>query len=146
MIKNKVKEIIQYGLLGGVIELVITYVITIIISLCLNDGNYYSVVPELLNVFETEQSAVLFQAGLTFIMGFIIGCSRLIKRTAIHFVLTMIAVLPIAWVCRWIKRDLVGILLYVGGFIVVYIIIWLCFFLSQRNKLKEINKVIKDKK
>ena len=54
------------GALGGV---VLSYFITIVISLTVGDGNYYPCVPSLTERFGNEVTAVIVQTVLSAILG-----------------------------------------------------------------------------
>lgn len=61
------------GLLGGV---VISYFITLGISLVIGDGNYHPCVPSLIERFGNEVTAVIVQSVLSAILGAgFSGCS-----------------------------------------------------------------------
>ena len=55
------KKIILRSLLGMPIGMTISYLITILVSLAMADGNYYPVVPELTQACGSEMTAILFQ-------------------------------------------------------------------------------------
>ena len=63
------KKLIGRGVIGFPVGIAIGYVITVIISICIGDGFFYPVTPELVNKMGSELNAVLIQTGLSGIMG-----------------------------------------------------------------------------
>ena len=59
------KKILFRAILGALIGFSLSTMITIIISLTMNDGNYYAVVPQLIEDCGNEMNAVLLQAVQT---------------------------------------------------------------------------------
>ena len=142
------KKIIYRAILGALIGFSLSTMITIIISLTMNDGNYYAVVPKLIEDCGNEMNAVLFQAILSIFYGAAFGTSGLIweidnwsilKQTVAHFFACSIATLPIAYFCRWMSHDVLGIIRYFAIFIAIYIIIWLSQYSSMKKRINEIN-------
>ena len=62
------KELIGRGLIGFPVGIAIGYVITVIISICIGDGFFHPVNPELVNKMGSELNAILIQTGLSGIM------------------------------------------------------------------------------
>ena len=48
------KKMIQRGLLGFPLGIAIGFVITVIISMCIGDGSFYPVNPELIDTMKNE--------------------------------------------------------------------------------------------
>ena len=63
------KKLIGRGVIGFPVGIAIGYVITVIISICIGDGFFYPVTPELVNKMGSELNAVLIQTGLSGIVG-----------------------------------------------------------------------------
>ena len=63
------KKLIGRGVIGFPVGIAIGYVITVIISICIGDGFFHPVTPELVNKMGSELNAVLIQTGLSGIMG-----------------------------------------------------------------------------
>ena len=51
------KKMIQRGLLGFPLGIAIGFVITVIISMCIGDGSFYPVTPELIDTMKNELNA-----------------------------------------------------------------------------------------
>ena len=64
--KKELFSRIFVGLLGGI---VISYLITIGISLAIGDGSYYSCVPSLIERFGNEVTAIIIQTVLSAVLG-----------------------------------------------------------------------------
>ena len=62
------KKLIGRGLIGFPVGIAIGYVITVIISICIGDGFFHPVNPELVNKMGSELNAILIQTGLSGIM------------------------------------------------------------------------------
>ena len=63
------KKLIGRGVIGFPVGIAIGYVITVIISICIGDGFFHPVNPELVNKMGSELNAILIQTGLSGIMG-----------------------------------------------------------------------------
>ena len=59
----------QRGLLGFPLGIAIGFVITVIISMCIGDGSFYPVTPELIDTMKNELNAVILQTILCGILG-----------------------------------------------------------------------------
>ena len=147
------KKTILRGLLGFPLGIAMGYVITILISLVAGDGNYYPVAPELIDQFGSEISAVVIQTILCGILGTSFSASSVIwemerwslaKQTGIHFFITSIVMLPIAYFAHWIERTLLGFVLYYAVFVVIFVVVWLTQYAIWRNKIKDINRKVKE--
>lgn len=142
-------------LLGAPLGLALSYIITVVISLTVSDGNYYAVVPELITDCGSEMGAVLLQTVLSLIYGAAwAGASAIwemekwsiLKQTALHLGVCSVATFPIAYFTRWMSHDLKGILLYFGLFLCIYVIIWLVQYSALRRRVKRINEGINNRK
>lgn len=143
------KEIIKRCLLGAPIGLAIGTIITILISLTVGDGKFYAVVPALITDMGSEINAVLLQTVLSMLYGAAwAGASvvwdaegwSLLKMTLVHLVIASIATFPVAYFARWMPPTLVGILSYIGIFLVVYIGIWISQYSAMKKRVKEMNE------
>ncbi len=123
------------GLLGGI---VLSYLITIAISLVVGDGNYYPCVPSLTERFGNEIKAVIIQTVLSAILGAgFAGCSliwgkdewSLLKQTSIYFLIVSVLMMAIAYICEWMEHSVKGILSYFGIFFAIFIVVWIVQYL-----------------
>lgn len=145
------KQMIQRGLLGFPLGISIGFVITVIISLCIGDGSFYPVTPELIDTMGNELNAVILQTVLCGIMGagfamasviWEIDSWSLAKQSGIYFAIACVVMFPIAYVTNWMKHNAVGILSYVGIFIAIFVVTWLIQYLIWKSKVKRMNDVV----
>ena len=150
MNKQLWKKAGRRALLGMPLGLAISYVITIIISMNIADGQYYPVVPALIEDCGSEFSAVLIQALCSLLYGAVFGAASVIwetnwsltKMTVIHLLVISLTVLPLAWLLQWMKHTVGGVLVYFGVFLLVYAIIWISQYSRMKKQISEINKKI----
>lgn len=142
------------GILGAPIGIFIGYTITILIALFNKEvGEYYPVVPQLAAQMNGEITAVVVQYVLMAVMGYGYALSASVfeiekwgiaKQTMINFLIITISTFPIAYACYWMKHSLIGILSYVGIFIVIYIIIWALKMYFWSRRIRSINEKLKN--
>lgn len=146
------KTLVFRSLLGAVIGIAISYVITIAISLALGDGNYYPVVPELSAALGTEINAVLVQLICSAVYGAVFAAASVIweveswsilRMTVTHMLAISLPTFPIAWLLRWMPRDLGGAALYFAIFFLIYAAIWLTQYATTKARLRELNEKLK---
>ena len=132
------KKMIQRGLLGFPLGIAIGFVITVIISMCIGDGSFYPVTPELIDTMKNELNAVILQTILCGIMGtgfamasviWEIDSWSLAKQSGIYFSIA----------CVTMKHNAIGILSYVGIFVAIFVITWLVQYFVWKRKVKRMN-------
>ncbi|MDR0919564.1 MAG: DUF3021 domain-containing protein [Oscillospiraceae bacterium] len=120
------KQIIKREILGFPLGICPGYMITIAISLLLNDGKYHLCVPSLIEQCGNELKAVILQTILCGILGSVFFAASMIwelekwsipKQTGICFTISAITMLPIAYFTHWMERTLFEFLLYFGIYI-----------------------------
>lgn len=148
------KKIIKRFTIGFIIEVFVTYLITIINSLLIGDGNFYYVTPGLLKTCKTIIGAVTLQFFLSGFLGAIMGTSTIIwevdkwsltTQTILHFFVITISMLIIAYLCYWMPHSVKGLIYWIGMFIIVYIIIWIIVYCNYKHKINQINKTLSEK-
>ena len=146
------RKLILRGLFGFPVGVAIGFVITIIISVCVGDGSFYPVTPELIVTMGNELNAVMLQTVLCGIMGAGFAMASVIwemdswslaKQSGIYFSVVCIVMLPIAYVTNWMKHTVGGILAYVGIFVVIFLVVWLIQYSAWKRKIKKMNDSIK---
>ena len=146
------RKLILRGLFGFPVGVAIGFVITIIISVCVGDGFFYPVTPELIVTMGNELNAVILQTVLCGIMGAGFAMASVIwemdswslaKQSGIYFSVACIVMLPIAYVTNWMKHTVGGILAYVGIFVVIFLVVWLIQYSAWKRKIKKMNDSIK---
>lgn len=145
------KQIIKRGLFGFPVGIAIGFVITIIISVCVRDGNFYPVTPELIETMGNEVNAVILQTVLCGIMGTGFAMASVIweldswslaKQSGIYFLIVCIIMLPIAYIANWMEHSIGGFLSYVGIFVAIFVAVWLAQYLIWKGKIKKMNELI----
>ena len=141
--------------LGFPLGLAINFLITIIISLVIGDGNYHGTLPALTTALGGELKAVIVQALATMFYGAVWGGAAtiferedwsLLRQTLTHFAIGSLATLPIAYFLRWMQHSLLGFVKYFGFFILVYGIIWLLIYAITKRNIDQINAKVKQNK
>ena len=136
------------GFLGGI---VLSYFITIAISLTIGDGNYYPCVPSLTERFDNEVVAVIVQSVLSAILGAgFAGCSlvwekddwSLLKQTSIYFLLASILMMSVAYVCEWMEHSVKGVLSYFGIFFAIFVAVWIVRYGIWKLRISKIKEGI----
>ncbi|MGL5440525.1 MAG: DUF3021 domain-containing protein [Filifactoraceae bacterium] len=147
------KNMIQRGLLGFPLGIAIGFVITIIVSICIGNGLFYNVTPELIETMGNELNAVIIQTVLSGIIGtgfamtsivWEIDSWSLAKQSGVYFAIACIIMFPISYITNWMKHSAVGILLYVGIFIAIFVVTWLIQYCVWKSKIKKMNNKIKN--
>ena len=147
------KKIVLRSLLGAPVGVAISYLITILISLAVADGNYYPVVPELITDCGSEMNAVLLQTLFSLIYGAVWGSASviwdmeswsLLKMTLLHLVICSIVTFPVAYFMQWMPHNIAGFLFYFGTFLGVYLIIWISQYQSMKRRIDQINHKIQN--
>lgn len=142
------KKLISRGLLGFPVGITIGSAIPIAISLCVGDGNFYPVTPELIAAAGNELNAVILQTVLCGIMGSGFAMASLIweldswslaKQSGIYFTIACLIMLPVAYAANWMKHSLAGILSYFGIFFVSFVSVWLIQYAAWKRKIKKMN-------
>lgn len=146
------KQIIKRGVFGFPVGIAIGYVITVIVSTFVGDGNFYPVTPELISVMGGELNAVVLQTVLCGVMGAGFAAASVIweldswslaKQSGIYFLIACILMLPIAYAANWMEHSVGGILSYVGIFVAIFITVWITQYLSWKRKIKKMNAFVR---
>lgn len=146
---NVKKTAVARGLLGIPLGITIGFMISLFVSLGLGTGEYYGARPELIAEMGSELNAVLFQTGVSALIGMAFSAASVIwqledwslaKQTGIYFLITALVMLPVAWFARWTERSLLGIVIYFGIFVVIFFVIWGIQYLIWRQKIKKMNE------
>lgn len=147
------KKMIQRGLLGFPLGIAIGFVITVIISMCIGDGSFYPVTPELIDTMKNELNAVILQTILCGILGtgfamasviWEIDSWSLAKQSGIYFAIVCVTLFPIAYITNWMKHNAIGILSYVGIFVAISVITWLVQYFVWKRKVKRMNDRVRN--
>lgn len=147
------KIFFKRGIIGIPIGITINFVIAIIVSIILADGDYHPVVPNLADTFGNEINAVIVQAFLCGTMGFVYSGTSVVwdkenwslaKQTGIVFAVYAITMFPIAYISKWMQPNFLGIISYFAIFAVIFIMIWIGTYFYLRHKILQLNANLKD--
>ena len=133
------------GFLGGI---VLSYIITIGISVGIGEGEFYPCVPSLVERFGNEVTAVVIQTVLSALLGMgFAGCSiiwemdewSLLKQTGIYFGIVSILMMTVAYICDWMENSLKGALTYFAVFFVIFVVIWIVRYMVWKVRISKIS-------
>lgn len=150
--KNIKKEVCKRLLLGIPFGIAIGYVITILISVGLQDGEYYPCVPALIETVGTSLHAVILQTVLCGVLGavscagsvlFSLDSWSLLKQSGIYFLILSAAMLPTAYVLYWMEHSFRGAVGYFAMFVLIFLFVWLSQYIGWKIKLKKMNAKLK---
>lgn len=145
------KKIIMRGLFGLPTGIAIGFVITLIISICIGNGSFYPVTPELIDATGNELNAVILQTVLCAIMGAGFAAASIIweldswslaKQSGIYFMIISVIMLPIVYFTNWMKHTALGVLSYVAIFVAIFVVVWLSQYLLWKRKIKQMNTLV----
>ena len=148
------KKLIGRGLIGFPVGIAIGYVITVIISICIGDGFFHPVNPELVNKMGSELNAILIQTGLSGIMGTGFAMASVIweidkwsiaKQTGIYFVLTAAAMMPVAYITGWMEHSTIGVVTYFGIFVIIFVVVWMIQYSVIKCNIRKMNENLNKK-
>lgn len=140
-------------LIGAPIGLAINTLIAILFSCAVGDGNFYPVVPELMEYCGSELNAVLLQAGCSLLYGGMWGGASvfwskenwsLLRQTLTHLAVCSASTFPMAYCLRWMPHTLLGIAGFFTLFFCIYFFIWLSQYCLIKTHIKQINKKVQE--
>ena len=140
------------GLLRGI---VISYLITIGISIAIGDGSYYPCVPSLIERFGNEVTAIIMQTALSAVLGAGFAGSSIIwemdewsllKQTSIYFGIVSVLMMTVAYVCEWMEHSVKGVLSYFSIFFAIFIVVWIVQYLIWKIRISKIKEGIQKNK
>lgn len=147
------KKILVRSLLGAPIGVVVSLVITIIFSLCMGHGEYFPAPHELIDWCGNETTAVIVQMFCSLFIGAVGGGSSviweiekwsLLKQTLVHLAVIAVPFFGVGYVMNWLPHYLYGALGYIGGFVLVYVVMWCSIFFSIKAKIKKMNRQLQE--
>ena len=138
-------------LTGALIGVSISFIFTIIISLIFGDGNYYPVVPALVEQCGNEINAVVAQMIASLLYGAVwAGASviwemddwSLLRQTVTHLLAGSIATFPVAYLMYWMKHSIAGVVVYFAIFIGIYVGIWITLYSRAKREVTKLNEKV----
>ena len=148
------KEIVTRGIIGCLGGITICYLIPIVSSLLYGDGNFYPVVPTLIETFGNEINAVIIQFLMGGVVGSCFGLGSLIwendnwsilKQTILHLLMSSVVMFPAAYFMQWMEHSIRGIAIYVGIFMGIYVMIWFSSYMIWWGRIRRLNREIEKK-
>ncbi len=142
------KKVILRCLVGAPIGLSISFIITLIISVIINRGEYYPVVPQLASLCGNELNAVIIQTVCSLIYGAAFGGASviwetegwsLLKQTVVHCLVISISSFPIAYCMYWMPHNFWGIAGYAFIIFFIYFFIWFSQYFAMKKKIQAFN-------
>lgn len=145
-------EAIFRTVFGAPIGLTICILITVFVSIGIGDGNYYPVVPKLIEATGSEMNAVLVQMIVSLAYGAVFGGASMIwktdwsllKQTLTHLVIVSCVTFPVAWFMNWMPHKAIAVILYYGLFFAIYAAIWLINYVAVSRKIRRFNEKIQE--
>lgn len=146
-----INKIIKRAILGFIYGVFIGQTILILESLIIGDGNFYSVSTYLVNHTSSRIAAVVIQYLISGIIGLSFAATTVIfemdrwsilAQTSLHFAINTVVMYAAGFLCGWFPHTVGSTLIWLGVFIAVYFIFWLCFTMYYKKKTKEINKAL----
>ena len=137
--KKELFSRIFVGLLGGI---VISYLITIGISLAIGD---------LIERFGNEVTAIIIQTVLSAVLGAgFAGASviweidkwSLLKQTSIYFGIVSVLMMTVAYICEWMEHSVKGVLSYFAIFVAIFVVVWIVQYLIWKIRIYKIKEGI----
>lgn len=150
--KNKFKDIIIRFFGGFSFATLIGFLINLIISASVGNGEFLAVMPVLATRFETELTAVFVQFMLTGLIGVTFAEGALIFNIAkwsfplqflVHFLVTAVIYIPFAILC-WFPLKAGGIVFMIVNIIFTYALTWIIQYHVNRKNIAEINRKLEE--
>ena len=147
------KAVLKRSALGALIGIAISQIIAIVISLCIGDGSFYAVVPQLAERVDSEITAVVIQTVCSILYGAMFGGMSVIweldnwsilKQTIVHFSVVSVVTLPIAYITEWMHHSILGAVIYFAIFAFCYASIWFSQYMAMKKHLDDVNKKMKE--
>lgn len=146
------KKTILRGLLGFPLGIAISSILALAISGIAGNGEYYAYPPSLADSVGGELNAAALQTILSGILGAVFGAASVIwekdswslaKQSAVYFLVSAAAMLPVAYLTEWMEHSLKGFLIYTAIFAGTFLSVWIIQYLMWRAKIKKLNSGLK---
>lgn len=143
------KKVLMSALWGFPVGIAIGHVITILLSFARGDGGFYPCMPELISAMGGELQAVTLQTLLYGCIGTSFSASSriwqmdgwsLLRQTGVYFLINAAVLLLAAYILRWMHRSVVGFLIYLGIFTLIFALAWVIQYGIWKHSLKKINQ------
>ena len=143
------KKVLMSALWGFPVGIAIGHVITILLSFARGDGGFYPCMPELISAMGGELQAVTLQTLLYGCIGMSFSASSrvwqmdgwsLLRQTGVYFLINAAVLLLAAYILRWMHCSVVGFLIYLGIFTLIFALAWVIQYGIWKHSLKKINQ------
>lgn len=143
------KKVLMSAFWGFPVGIAIGHVITILLSFARGDGGFYPCMPELISALGGELQAVTLQTLLYGCIGMSFSASSriwqmdgwsLLRQTGVYFLINAAVLLLAAYILRWMHRSVVGFLIYLGIFTLIFALAWVIQYGIWKHSLKKINQ------
>ena len=147
------KTVLKRSALGALIGIAVSQIIAIVISLCIGDGSFYAVVPQLAERVNSEIMAVVIQTVCSILYGAMFGGMSIIwelenwsilKQTIVHFSVVSVVTLPVAYITEWMEHSVKGAVIYFAIFAISYAFIWFGQYMAMRKRIADVNEKMKE--
>lgn len=145
------KELLHRIICGLLVGIAVSHFITIGISITVGDGNFYPCVPNLIDRYGSEITAVIIQTILSAVLGAgFAGASviwekddwSLLKQTGIYFAIITVLMMTVAYICEWMEHSVNGVARYFGIFFAIFAVVWVVRYAIWKNRISKIKKKI----
>ena len=145
------KKVLMSALWGFPVGIAIGHVITILLSFARGDGGFYPCMPELISAMGGELQAVTLQTLLYGCIGMSFSASSriwqmdgwsLLRQTGVYFLINAAVLLLAAYILRWMHRSVVGFLIYLGIFTLIFALAWVIQYGIWKHSLKKITQTL----
>ncbi len=147
------KKILFRSLVGAPVGATISLLITIIISLCSEGGEYFPAAQGLIDLCGSEITAVIVQFLCSMLIGAVYSGASVIweiekwsltKQTLLHFAVFVMTFAPVSYLLFWMPHNLYGALGYAAVFLFMYLLIWVSIYFPIKAKIKKMNKHLQE--
>ena len=135
------KKALKFGTVGFLLGCFAYLLFSIVVSLRMNTGDFYFVLPALTNNYNNELFATIAQISTFTWLGLAFGIAYLfsenvelepLKQAVGYLVSLTVGILPLAWAGQWFEHIFIGIFSY----IIIVAIVSLLLFVIGLVKLK----------
>lgn len=119
----------------------------------MGNGEYFPAPHELTDWCGNATVAVIVQMICSLFVGAVCGGSSviweiekwsLLKQTLVHFAIISVPFFGVGYLMNWLPHYIYGALGYVGGFVLVYLIMWCSIYFSIKSKIKKMNRQLRE--
>lgn len=147
------KKIMLRGWAGFILGVFIITFISLLTSTFYGNGNYIPVSKLFIKECGSEILATWIVFILAGILGFCYGAGSLIfendklnivVQTVLHCAISAPVQFLVGWVCYWMPHNFLGITIWIIESLIIYVIVWLCFYFNYKNEVKKVNEALKN--